>query len=374
MNSIHHVNLPEGVRSGFLIKGDFLDAIPYGSGHINDTFLVRYIYKGRASQFIFQRINHHVFKNPAGLMDNIKRTCVHLQNKAIALGKDPVRYSLAVVPAREGNLNYFLDGADYWRAYPFIGQSFSVDVVENEEQAYQAARTFGKFTTLLDDLPGDRLEESIPDFHHTVKRYNRFEEVIEADSKGRLSSCESVVKAYLSERALANYVVEGLSNGLIKERVTHNDTKISNVLLDKKTGRGICVVDLDTIMPGSLLYDLSDLVRTSTGMFEENERDLSKISMNLSYFRAVMQGFLEQTVSIMSEAEIAFLPRVGQLLTFECGMRFLTDYLEGDVYFRIHDEDENLVRAKTQLKFLQIQQELEPELQQIVKETLKQIH
>ena len=338
------------ISEAFLIPGDFRSAAPYGSGHINDTYAVNFSQAGSDLRYIFQRINHHVFPDPVLLMRNIERVCSHSRSKLD--GEDASRRALSLIPTRALR-NWHVDGEDHWRCYLFIEKARTYDAIESEAQATQAARAFGRFQGLLADLPGERLFETIPDFHHTRKRFDKLIRVFEADTHGRASAVAAEMDFVLRREADTSIIVDAVAAGRVPERTTHNDTKLNNVMIDDATGEGVCVIDLDTVMPGTALSDFGDMIRTATNPEREDSKDLSKVRMRISYFDAIARGYLEGAAGFLTDAERELLPVSGKLMTLECGMRFLTDFLEGDVYFKTHRQGHNLDRCRTQFRLVE---------------------
>jgi len=358
MNEKHDVR---AVLKRFQVHGDFLGAENYGSGHINDTYCVTYDQGGTRVRYILQRINHHIFKNPVGLMENVRRVTSHLGRKCAGQSGQSRRV-LTLIPTRD-NAPYHRDaGGNHWRAYVFIERARSYDAVESPAQAFQAAKTFGQFQQLLADLPAPRLQDTIPDFHHTPKRFAALEQAIQADVAGRVKLAQPEIKFVLGRKQLCGLLLEA---GL-PERVTHNDTKFNNVMLDAATGEGICVIDLDTVMPGLALYDFGDMVRTATSPAPEDERDLSKVAMQFPMFEALARGYLSATGEFLTPAEKKLLPASGKVITFEIGIRFLTDFLAGDVYFKVHRDGHNLDRCRTQFKLVESIEQHEAAMNQLV--------
>ena len=349
------------VARQFQIAGDYLDAAPYGSGHINDTYCVHFDQGGRPVRYIFQRINHHIFKTPVALMENIQRVTAHLAAK-VAGQPEACRRVLTLILARDGRAWHADAEGNHWRVYIFIEQARTFDAVESAGQAFQAARAFGQFQKWLADLPAPRLHDTIPDFHHTPKRLTALEQAIAADTANRARLARPEIEFALRHRAICGVL---LAAGL-PERVTHNDTKFNNVMLDDATGQGICVIDLDTVMPGLALYDFGDMVRTTTSPAKEDERDLSRVTMQFPMFEALARGYLSSAADCLTPAEKTFLPFSGKLITFEIGLRFLTDFLAGDVYFKVHREGHNLDRCRTQFKLVESIEQQEPEMNRLV--------
>ena len=358
------------VSSHFDIWGDFLWCERYGSGHINDTYLAVFNQAGHQIKYIVQRINTNIFKQPEQLMENISRVLNHSKLK-LKGRKDATRRALTIVNATDGK-PFFVDGeGKYWRAYLFVDRARTYDVLESPEFAYQAAKAFGSFQKLLADIPGDRLHETIPNFHNTPSRLADFDKALAADVCGRAESAKAEIEFLQKNRNMASKLLDLMAEGKIPERITHNDTKINNVMLDDETGEGICVIDLDTIMPGISLYDFGDLVRTSTSPAAEDEKDLSKVYARMEMFEALARGFLEGAGGCLTPAEIENMPFSGMLITFEIGVRFLTDYLDGDKYFKTKREGHNLDRCRTQFKLVQSLQEQEDKMNEIMKGLVK---
>lgn len=354
------------VASHFDIWGDYLWSERYGSGHINDTYLTIFNQAGYQVKYILQRINTNVFKDPEALMENISRVLAHSKSK-LKGQKDASRRALTLVNTCKGCPFHVDEEGKYWRAYLFIERARTYDVLESPAFAYQAAKAFGAFQQLLSDLPGARLHETIPDFHNTPARLAAFDKALAADALGRAANAKAEIEFVQNNRAMGGVLLDLVAAGKIPERITHNDTKINNVMLDDETGEGICVIDLDTIMPGISLYDFGDLVRTSTSPAAEDEKDLSLVSARMEMFEALARGFLEGAGGCLTKAEIDHMPFSGELITFEIGVRFLTDYLEGDKYFKTAREGHNLDRCRTQFKLVQSLKQQEDKMNEIMK-------
>jgi len=341
----------------FAVNGAFVAATEYGNGHINSTYRVKCQRETgvRHARYILQRINTHIFKNVPALMSNINRCTSHIRQRMAAQGvSDPERRVPTVVPTCTGGGGYLEDAEGVcWRMYICIEDASSCDVVETPRQAFEAARAFGRFQMALADLPGDRLHETIPDFHHTRKRFDALMESVRRDVCGRAASVASEIRFATERESMVDRLLDLQAAGRLPERVTHNDTKLNNVLLDHATGEGICVVDLDTLMPGLALYDFGDMVRTATATGAEDERDLSLVSSNMVMFEALLGGYLEATGDMLTDEEASQLVFSGQLITLEVGMRFLTDFLSGDTYFKVHREGHNLDRCRTQFRMVE---------------------
>ncbi|MBO7147551.1 MAG: aminoglycoside phosphotransferase family protein [Lentisphaeria bacterium] len=363
-------NIVTSIASNFCIDSLELTEVKlFGSGHINETYLAGFKNGDKVTQYIFQKINTNVFRKPEQLMDNISRVLKHAAQK-LADKPDSERRSIHLVPAKNGKMYCYHDN-HCWRAYHFIGDASTYNILETEEQAYQAAKTFGAFQMLLADLPGERLFETIPNFHNTPSRYADFERALAANKAGRADLCREEIEFAKKISHIAPVLIDLQKKGEIPERITHNDTKLNNVLLDDATGEGLCVIDLDTVMPGLSLYDFGDMVRTSVSPAAEDETDLSKIKVRTEVFKALVKGYLDGAEGCLTAKEMEMLPFSGYLITYEIGLRFLTDYLEGDVYFRTHREHHNLDRCRTQFKLVQLLMEKEDELNAIVKGFIK---
>ena len=338
-----------------------LNPSSYGNGHINDTYLV-----ATDPSYILQKINKNVFKKPEEVMENIKLVTEHLRRKIIAEGGDPMREPLSLIETVDGKPFYKSSDGEYYRMYVFIDGARSYDVVESPEQLYQAAKAFGRFQNMLADFPAEKLYEVIPRFHDTRKRYADFLAAVEADSVGRAAGAAREIQFVKDREDAVGVVVDDIASGILPVRVTHNDTKLNNVLLDEKTGEGVCVIDLDTVMPGSLLYDFGDALRFAGSTGAEDEPDLDKIWFDLANFEAFTRGFVETLPSI-TERELELLPFSVKLLTLECGMRFLADYLSGDTYFKTAYPEHNLIRCRTQFKLIEDMERKMGEMESIVK-------
>jgi hypothetical protein len=342
---------------------------PYGSGHINDTYKVYYDEDGQEKHYIHQRVNHNVFKNVPGLMENVGRVTRHQRKKFEEAGiGDLDRRVLTLVPTLDGKDYYVDSDGNFWRTYLFVENHVAFDVVETTSQAFEAAKAFGEFQCQLADIPGGRMVETIPNFHHTRSRFDTFVKAVEADEFNRAANVKEEIEFVLAQEPMVDVVIDLLASGELPERVTHNDTKLNNVLLDADTETGMCIIDLDTVMPGSALYDFGDLVRTSTCKAAEDETDLSKLEMDIEFFEALVNGYLETASGFLSAKEKELLPFAGKLITFEIGLRFLTDYLQGDIYFKIHRDGHNIDRCRTQFKLVQSMERQADAMQKIVED------
>lgn len=332
--------------------GEFVDYAPYGNGHINDTFLVRFKKEDTTIPYILQRINHEIFKNPDELMQNITGVTEFLRAKITQNGGDVNRETLNVIPTKEGQSYYKDSIGSYWRSYVFITETTCYDEVSNAELFYQCGYSFGKFQNLLSDYPAETLFETIPNFHHTPIRFGHFIKAVEADVCGRAKDVAAEIDFVIRREGFANILTDKLASGALPLRVTHNDTKLNNSMFDNATQKAICIIDLDTVMPGLSVNDFGDSIRFGATTGAEDEPNLSKVNFDLEKFEAYTKGFLEGCGGNLTEEEINMLPIGAMTMTFECGMRFLTDYLSGDTYFKVHRDGHNLDRARTQFKLV----------------------
>jgi Ser/Thr protein kinase RdoA (MazF antagonist) len=338
----------------FRFDGQFLRAEPIPSGHINDSF-VAWFHRpgGRHRSYVLQRINHSVFRSPEKLMQNFEAITAHLQKKIVDAGGNPDREALTLIRTTDGRTFHRTPEGQYWRATRFIEGARTYDGAHSLEQVYSVARAFGQFQTLVSDFPADQLHETIPNFHHTRKRLETFVETVDRDSANRARAVRWEIQFVEHRAAETSVLVDLLEHGRLPQRVTHNDTKFNNVMIDDQTGRGICVIDLDTVMPGLALYDFGDAVRSGANSAAEDEQDLSQVSFDLDIFDRFAAGYLDAARDFLTPLEIDCLAFSARLMTLECGMRFLTDHLSGDTYFRIHRPGHNLDRCRTQFKLVQ---------------------
>lgn len=314
----------------------------YGSGNINDTYLCK------DCGFILQRINTEVFKNPDDVMENIYNVTHHIAEKIEKNGGNVLRETLNLIPTKTGEIYYKTKAGDCFRMYKLVEDTVSYDIAQNPETLTSAGRAFGKFQRLLSDFPAKKLHETIVNFHNTPVRVIQLEDAIKKDLSHRIAQAGEEIAFAREYGKYANVITDAIKSGEVPVRVTHNDTKLNNVLFDKKSGEGICVIDLDTVMPGSLLYDFGDAMRCGASNCEEDETDTDKIWFDLEKFAAFAQGFLEEVGSCLTKKEIELLPVSVLVIAFELGTRFLADYLNGDTYFKTHSENHNLDRARNQ--------------------------
>jgi aminoglycoside phosphotransferase (APT) family kinase protein len=355
------------VSRQFHIYGEILHAETCKIGHINETYSATYSQGGATVRYIHQKINQSVFKDPLAVMENVMRVTGHLRAKLRAEGvRDITRRALTVVPARDGRPYYRNGSGEYWRTFVFVERACSYEAAQTPAQAEAAGRAFGTFQSLLVDLADGRLVETIPDFHNTRKRFAALQAAVAADHCGRVQHARGEIDFALAREPMADVLREAHRRGEIPERITHNDTKFNNVMLDTQTGEDLCVVDLDTVMPGLVLYDFGDMVRTTTSPTLEDETDLAKVRMEMRMFEALARGYVAAAGSFLTPAEKSYLAFSGKLITFTIGLRFLTDFLSGDTYFRVHRAGHNLDRCRTQFKLVECIEKEEGTMQKFV--------
>ena len=333
--------------------GQLVGAVRYGSGHINDTFVV-HTQPGEdpCRRFILQRISSAAFKHPDEVMANIVGVTSFLGEKIKEAGGNPARETMSVWATKSGE-NFYTDSeGGAWRVYPFVEDTIGLQKAETPELFAASARAFGKFQRMLKDYPADTLYETIPKFHDTEDRLAKLKAAVAADVMGRVKEVGPELKFVQEREADCSVTLSALRDGRLPLRVTHNDTKLNNILIDRESGEGICVIDLDTVMPGLAINDFGDSIRFGANHSAEDERDLTKVNFDLELFDVYAAGFLEGAGGALTETELDYLPWGAKLMTLECGIRFLTDYLEGDHYFRIHREGQNLDRCRTQFKLV----------------------
>jgi len=365
------MKLQEAIAN-FQYEGTLVSGEPYGSGHINDTFLLIYdIAEMGQIKVIQQKMNKEVFLKPVELMENIMGVTSYLRERIIEEGGDPERETLNVIPALDGKPYYVDSDGEYWRSYKFITDAASYDQVEKPDHFYQSGVAFGNFQRRLAGYPAETLHETIEGFHDTKARFEMFKRTVEEDVCGRAQAAEKEIQFVLKQEEIATYFADLQSRGEIPLRVTHNDTKLNNIMIDNKTGEGICVIDLDTVMPGLAMNDFGDSIRFGASTAAEDETDLSKVSCNMELFELYTKGFIKGCGGRLTAKEIELLPMGALTMTYECGMRFLTDYLKEDTYFKIHREHHNLDRSRTQFKLVEDMQKKWYTMQEIVNQQLR---
>lgn len=342
----------DDVVNSFCLKGIPKERKPYGNGHINDTFLLTCDDGGTERKYILQRMNDSIFKDPSALMENVANVTAYLRQIISAKGGDPDRETLHVIKTKDGK-NYCEDSLhNFWRIFLFIDDTFCLETIENAQDFYDCAVAFGGFQRQLSDYPADTLHETIPLFHHTPSRFRDFKKAVETDPLGRASMVQAEIDFALARETDTHVLTDLLERGELPLRVTHNDTKLNNILFDHATRKALCIIDLDTVMPGLSLYDFGDAIRTGACTGAEDERDLTKIELDLSLFETFVRGFLDGCAGSLTPTEISLLPMGAKLMTYECGIRFLADFLVGDTYFKTHRKNQNLDRARTQFKLV----------------------
>lgn len=361
------------IAARFAFDGECSDVSPYGNGHINDTYAVSVMTERGRLRYILQRLNPYVFPDRRGLMKNMIAVTRFLRESVKARGGDPERECLRLVPTRAGE-SYLVDGnGDVWRATQFIENTEAYLVADDAEMFRDAGRAFGEFVAGLSDFDASTLFEVIPRFHDTENRYAAFSEAVAADRKGRLAFVAAEREFVEARKGDCSLIVRALAEKRIPVRVTHNDTKLNNVLIDVDTKKSVCVIDLDTVMAGSMLYDFGDGVRAGCSTAREDEKDLNRVHFDTELFGAFADGFLTGMGDSVTEEEIKLMPYAARLMTFECGMRFLTDYLGGDVYFKTAYAEHNLVRARTQFRLVEEMEGAFTEMQRLCFEAAERV-
>jgi len=354
-----------------MLAGRLIEAAPFGSGHINDTFTLRCQTDAGEKRYILQRINHRVFRNPAAMMENIRRVTNHIRGKLRDQANELACRQLTVVETNDGAPYFEDERGNFWRLYNRIEEAVTYDTLESVQTAYEVARMFGWLQRMLIDLPGPPLHETIPDFHTTPKRFRDFQEVLQCDSCNHAKNAGAEIEFVLEKAEICDVLLNLVGEGRIPIRIAHNDAKINNVMLDAKTHKGVCVIDLDTVMPGLSLYDFGDMVRTATSPTEEDERDVSKVAMQMPRFEMLAKGFAVETRAFLTPVEKEYLAFSAKLITFEQMIRFLTDYLAGDIYYKVHREGQNLDRSRTQMKLVQSIIEQEEAMNEVVESVFR---
>ncbi|MGL5152651.1 MAG: phosphotransferase enzyme family protein [Clostridium sp.] len=352
--------------SNFKFEGELLTSENHICGHINDTYFVDFKVDNGIKRYVLQRINTGIFTKPLELMDNIKKVTTHIANKVKLNGGNPQRESLNLIDTVDGESFYKTENGEYWRALAFIDGAKTYMMVQKPEDFYTCGKAIGKFQKQLSDFKVEDMFETIPDFHNTAKRYDAFKDAVDNDICGRVSSVSAEIDYIMTRAEDTKKVVDLIASGKIPLRVTHNDTKYNNVMIDDVTGEGICVIDLDTVMPGSVLYDFGDAIRSGATTAEEDEVDLSKVNFDINLFEQFTKGFLESVGGDLTAKEVELLPFSCKLITLELAMRFLMDHINGDTYFKIHRENHNLDRARNQLKLVSDMEEVMEDMKNIV--------
>ncbi len=360
------------VAENFGVKGNITDFSVYTDGHINSTYRATFDDCGEFKKYVVQSINTNVFKDPDKLMDNIVNVTEYLRRKLDESGEGSDRQCLEFLQGKDGKYYYFHEGK-CWRIYKFIDKSYTINYIKNRSFFENAGKVFGRFQRNLSGYPMETLNETIKDFHNTPKRVEAFETSVATDVISRAESICEEIKFVLDRKEDAGVILNLYKEGLIPLRVTHNDTKLNNVLFDEETNKAICVIDLDTIMPGFSLYDFGDAIRFGGNTTKEDDPDLDNVNISIELFRSYTKGFLETCAKALTKTEVEYLAFAAKIMTYECGVRFLTDYLDGDVYFKTEYPEHNLVRARNQFKLVkEIEDNLE-KMNEIVEEIYNEI-
>ncbi|MCR5788521.1 MAG: aminoglycoside phosphotransferase family protein [Lachnospiraceae bacterium] len=347
----------EQITEQFRLEGDLVSFRPFGAGHINRTWRLK---TSQGKRYVLQRINRTVFTDVPGLMENVTAVTRYLSERT----NDP-RECLHLIETKDGRTWYQAPNREYYRIYDYIGDAICLQHAEHPSDFYESAVAFGRFQKLLGDFPAETLHETIPDFHHTPKRYLKFRQVVQDDPCGRVKEVGEEIDFLLAREAEAGILQSKRESGELPLRVTHNDTKLNNVMLDQKTRKALCVIDLDTVMPGLAAYDFGDGIRFGASTAAEDEKDLSRVNLDLKLYACFAEGFIKACENLSKE-EIEALPFGAKLMTLENGLRFLTDYLEGDHYYHIEYADQNLDRCRTQLKLVRDTEEKWDEIRKLV--------
>lgn len=343
----------ETITSHFKLAGPLTQAIPFGNGHINETFCVTCQTERGPARTVLQRINQNVFTQPVQVMENLQRVTAHIQAKLKSMNSLMVTRQPTLIKTKDNQIFYTDADGDVWRMFHFIEEAVTQEIIETPQMAFEAARMFGWFQCMLIDLPEPDLHETIPGFHDTPQRFKAFQDVLQKDPQNRAKDARPEIEFVQKHANICTVLLDYVAQGKIPIRVTHNDTKINNVMLDQDTHQGVCVIDLDTVMPGLSLYDFGDMVRTATSPTEEDEQDLSKVTLRMPIFENLVRGFAQETHHFLTPVEKEHLAFSGKLITFEQMIRFLGDHLAGDTYYKIHRENHNLDRCRTQMALVQ---------------------
>ena len=367
MAFINRASAMSDIAPLFEIEGVPSEIDRLGNGHINDTFLLKTKDGDKEHLYVLQRINSNVFKDPDAVMSNIWNVTEHISKKLESLEGEHERSVMRFIRTKSGESHLSTDDGAFFRMYKYIGDSISLDLPKTREDFYESAVAFGQFQRMLSDFNADNLNETIPNFHNTPDRFNKFLKAIEENKSGRKDTAPEEINFVLERKEFTSVLMDALEKGEIPLRVTHNDTKMNNVLLDAETRKQVCVIDLDTIMPGLSVNDFGDSIRFGASTAAEDEKDLDKVHFDISLFEVYLEGFLKGCGGQLTANEIELLPEGAKMMTLECGMRFLTDYLDGDTYFRTHYPEHNLDRCRTQFKLVSEMEEKWDEMKALVR-------
>jgi len=355
----------EKIYTSFLADGSFSDAVSYGSGHIHDTFLVETSEKDK-DDYILQKLNNRVFRNIPELQDNIERVTYHLNKKLLSIpGADVKRECLTIILAKNGKSWIEDEEGSFWRMFAYIPNHRSYDLVDTPDKAFEGGKAIGRFQALLADLPGKPLYETIPYFHNIGKRLEAFISAVKSDRSDRVKSTHGEIDFILNRSEEMKIILKLGKEGKIPLRITHNDTKFNNILLDEND-KALCIIDLDTVMPGYVHYDFGDAIRTAANTAGEDEKEVSKVRMDIGLFKAFAEGYLNETRDTLNSIEKKYLAFAPRLITYTMAVRFLTDYIDGDVYYKIHHEGHNLQRARAQFRLLESMEQQYSAMQKII--------
>ena len=346
--------------------GEITHAEPYGNGHINSTYKVT----ADGKSYIFQRINTYVFKDPAGVMENINGVTEHIRAKNALMGGDVERCTLKIIKTDDGKLFFQDEEGNSWRMYEFVERTLALEAARNLDDFKSSAEAFGGFQCLLADYPAHTLCEPIKDFHNTPVRYANFEKALAANKSGRADRALPEIEFAKAREAFTHVLENAHREGKLPLRVTHNDTKLNNILFDAESGKALCIIDLDTVSPGYSVTDFGDSIRFGANTATEDEKDVSKVSLDLDLFRAYAEGFIRGCEGRLEPEEIKLLPEGAMMMTLECGIRFLSDYLDGDVYFHTKYDEHNLVRCRTQFALVADMERKKAQMDAVIKELL----
>ncbi len=358
----------EKICEQFSLKGIFTGYEKINNGHINSTYNLFFEDNGKLTKYVLQLINTNVFKKPDELMSNIVAVTNHISKKNIANNiKDADRRTLTFVPCTDGKYYYIDENNNCWRVYVYVDDVYTLNAIESEDVFYNAGVAFGEFQNILDDFDGASLFETIENFHNTVSRFNDLKKAIKENKVGRADTVEKEIDFALQREADTHVLVDLIAEGKLPLRVTHNDTKLNNILFDNITNQGLCIIDLDTVMPGLSLYDFGDSIRFGANTAAEDEKDLSKVSLSLPLYEAYVKGYLSSAKDALIDLEKELLPFGAKMMTYECGIRFLTDYLNGDIYFHTAYPEHNLDRCRTQFVLVKDMEDKMEQMQEITK-------
>lgn len=352
------------IAGEFEIPEKIVSVEVYGSGHINDTYLAR---TDGSKRYILQRMNRSIFQDTEGLMENVVKVTEYLKKEIVRQGGDPERETLNIIPTKKNENYYQAENGDCYRMYRFIEGATSYDQVETPQDFYNSAVAFGNFQAMLSNFPANELHETIKDFHDTVKRFANLKKAVEEDVVGRAASVQEEIAFAYAREADSHVLMDLLAAGELPLRVTHNDTKLNNIMIDDETGKGLCVIDLDTVMPGLSVNDFGDSIRFGANTAAEDEPDVSKVSLDMDLFEIYVKGFAEGCKGKLTAKEMEMLPMGAKMMTYECGIRFLTDHLQGDVYFKVHRPNHNLDRCRTQFALVADMEKKWDEMHAVVK-------